>query len=155
METLLLKIKIAVLWIFLAVAMSASMVLYFMTPGAIDEIMSGTMEGLQINTGLLFFFSLFWLIPLAMAFLSVTLKDVANRKANIILGIIFTVFYVGHLFMHLMKGSLPLDHLVMCILMIILPALIFWYAWKWPKQKVWVNDLMNRKLVDIKKKFWV
>ena len=36
---MLLKIKIAVLWIFLAVAMSASMILWFMAPGAIDEIM--------------------------------------------------------------------------------------------------------------------
>jgi len=135
METLLLKIRIAILWIFLAVAMSASMILWFMAPGAIDEIMSGMAEGMQISTGLLLFFLLFWLIPLAMAFLSVTLKDVANRKANIILGIIFTIFYIGHLFMHLIKGSLPLDHLVMCILMIILPALIFWYARKWPKQE--------------------
>ncbi|GAG61794.1 unnamed protein product, partial [marine sediment metagenome] len=30
METLLLKIRIAILWIFLAVAMSASMILWFM-----------------------------------------------------------------------------------------------------------------------------
>ena len=103
-------------------------------PGGIDEIMSGMAEGMQISTGLLLFFLLFWLIPLAMAFLSVTLKDLANRKANIILGIIFTVFYIGHLFMHLTRGSLPLDHLVMCVLMILLPALILWYAWKWPKQ---------------------
>jgi len=136
METLLLKIKIAVLWIFLAVAMSASRILWFMAPGTIDEIMSGMAEGMQISTGLLLFFALPWLIPLAMAFLSVTLKDLANRKANIILGIIFTVFYIGHLFMHIIQGKLPFDHLVMCILMIILPALIFWYAWKWPKKEV-------------------
>ncbi len=148
MEILLLKIRIAVLWIFMAVAMSASMVLWFMGPGAIDEIMSGTMEGLRITTGLLLFFSLFWLIPLAMAFLSITLKDVANRKVNIILGIIFAVFYIGHLFMHLIKGPLTILIVLMCILMIILPVLIFWYAWKWPKQKVWIIDLMNRKLLD-------
>ncbi|GAH16872.1 unnamed protein product, partial [marine sediment metagenome] len=46
METLLLKIRIAILWIFLAVAMSASMILWFMAPGAIDEIMSGMAEGM-------------------------------------------------------------------------------------------------------------
>lgn len=135
METLLLKIRIAILWIFLAVAMSASMILWFMGPGAIDEIMSGMAEGMQISTGLLLFFLLFWLIPLIMAFLSVTLRDVVNRKVNIILGIIFIVFYIGHLFMHLIKGPLPLEHLVTCVLMILLPALIFWYACKWPKQK--------------------
>lgn len=136
MEILLLKIRIAVLWIFLAVAMSASMILWFMAPGAIDEIMSGMAEGMQISTGLLLFFLLFWLIPLAMAFLSITLKDLANRKANIILGIIFTVFYIGHLFMHLIKGPLTILIVLMCVLMILLPALIFWYAWKWPKKEV-------------------
>ena len=132
MENLLLKVRIAVLWIFLAVAMSASMILYFMEPGAIEEVMTGIMEGLKINSGTIIFFSLFWLIPMAMAFLSVTLQDMINRKINIILGIIFTVFYIVHLFMHLMRGELPLDHLIMCLLMILLPALILWYALKWP-----------------------
>ena len=132
MENLLLKVRIAVLWIFLAVAMSASMILYFMEPGAIEEIMTGIMEGLKINSGTIIFFSLFWLIPMAMAFLSVTLQDMINRKINIILGIIFTIFYIGHLFMHLMRGELPLDHLIMCLLMILLPVLILWYALKWP-----------------------
>jgi len=70
MEILLLKIRIAVLWIFLAVATSASMILWFMATGGIDEIMSGMAEGMQISTGLLLFFLLFWLIPLAMAFLT-------------------------------------------------------------------------------------
>lgn len=132
MENLLLKVRIAVLWIFLAVAMSASMILYFMEPGAIEEVMTGIMEGLNINSGTIIFFSLFWLIPMAMAFLSVTLQDMINRKINIILGIIFTIFYIVHLFMHLMRGELPLDHLIMCLLMILLPALILWYALKWP-----------------------
>jgi len=136
METLLLKIRIAVLWIFMAVAMSASMVLWFMRPGAINEIMSGMMEGMSISTGLLLFFALFWLIPLIMSFLSVTLSDNVNRKANIILGAIFTIFYIGHLFMHLVRGPLTILILLMCILMILPPALIFRYAWKWPKQKV-------------------
>jgi len=112
--------------------MSASMILYFMGPGAIEEVMTGIMEGLKITSGIILFFSFFWLIPMAMAFLSVTLQDSINRKINIILGIIFTVFYIGHLLMHFMRGELPLDHLIMCLLMILLPALILWYALKWP-----------------------
>ena len=132
MENVLFKIRIAVLWIFLAVAMSASMILSFMGPGTIEKVMAGTMEGLKLTSGIIIFFSLFWLIPMAMAFLSVTLQDSINRKINIILGIIFTVFYIGHLLMHLMQGKLPVDHLVMCLLMILLPVLILWYALKWP-----------------------
>jgi len=55
-----------------------------------------------------------------------------NSKMNIILSIIFIIFYIGHLFMHLMKGELSVNHLIMCLLMIVLPALILWYALKWP-----------------------
>ena len=52
--------------------------------------MAGEMEGMQISEGLLVFFGMFWLVPLIMAVLSVTLKDTANRRTNLVLGIIFT-----------------------------------------------------------------
>ena len=116
-----------------------------MEPGAIEKIMTEIMEGLKINSGRIIFFSLFWLIPMAMAFLSVTLQDMINRKINIILGIIFTIFYIGHLFMHLMRWELPLDHLIMCLLMILLPVLILWYALKWPIVQKYENYLMQLK----------
>jgi len=74
MENLLLKIRVAVLWIFLAVAMSTSMILSLMGLGVIEEIMDGSMEGLKITSGTIMFFSLFWLIPMAMAFLSLRFR---------------------------------------------------------------------------------
>lgn len=40
MENLALKIRIAVLWIFMAVGMSAAMLLALMMPDVIDEIRS-------------------------------------------------------------------------------------------------------------------
>jgi len=135
MESLTLKVRIAVLWLLLAVAMSASMVLGFMEPGIIEEIMAGEIEGWQISAGLLLFFALFWLIPLTMAFLSVTLKDSPNRRTNIILGIIFTVWNIFHLLSHLVQGQLPLNHLVIGLWTIVVAALIAWHAWKWPKQE--------------------
>jgi hypothetical protein len=38
-----------------------------------------------------------WLIPLVMAFLSVTLKDLANRRVNLVIGGIFTLLSIIHL----------------------------------------------------------
>jgi hypothetical protein len=134
-EILRLKVRLSVLWICLAVAMSASMLLALLGPGVIDEIMEGQMEGWQITAGLLSFFTLFWLIPLAMAFLSVTLRDNADRWANLVAGIVFTVFYIGHLLGHLMQGQLALNHLILGLAQIVLAALICWYAWRWPKQE--------------------
>jgi hypothetical protein len=111
------------------------MVLALVHPGVVEEIMSREMEGFQISDGLLAFFALFWLIPLAMAFLSVTLKDAANRWTNIVLGAIFTIFNIFHLLGHAIQGQLPLDHLLVGLVTIVVAALVVWYAWGWPKQE--------------------
>jgi len=128
MEILRWKTRIAVLWLFMAVAMSAHGVLSFMEPGAIEKV--GEMA---MGPGMLLFVSLFWWVPLVMAVLSVTLKDVANRWTNFILGIIFTILNIFHLTEHLAEPSVH-QLLIVCST-IVVTALIAWYAWKWPKQE--------------------
>ena len=130
MENLTLKIRISVLWLFMAVAMSAHSALALFDPDVIEEITSGKME---ISAGMFVFMALFWLVPLAMAFLSVTLKDSANRWTNIILGIVFTALNIFHLTEHLAE---PSAHQLLIIgSTVVVTALIVWYAWKWPKQE--------------------
>ncbi len=95
MEILRWKTRIAVLWLFTAVAMSAHMVLSVFEPGVIELITAGKA---QLDEPAFIFSALFaWLIPLAMAYLSLTLQDSANRWANIILGIVVTAVNISHL----------------------------------------------------------
>jgi len=130
MEILRWKIRISVLWIFMAVAMSAHSVLAFMEPGAIEEIAE-----MAMGPGMMLFMALFWWVPLVMAFLSVTLKDLANRWANMVLGIVFTLLNIWHLIMHLAEA--PSVHQILIIgSTVVVTALIAWYALKWPKQEV-------------------
>ena len=76
-----------------------------------------------------------------MAFLSVTLKDLASRWANIILGIILTVVNIFHLLFeqldqpsfHMAQTSI--HQLLLNISTVVVTALIVWYAWRWPKQE--------------------
>jgi len=133
MEELTLKVKIAVLWIFLAVGMSATMLLLLMAPGTIEEVIAGEMGGMKISEGVLFMFSLFWLVPLAMAFFSVILKRAANRVLNIALGLFFAVFYIVDMSGHISRGELFFTHLVVGGVGVIVAALIFLYALRWPK----------------------
>jgi len=124
------KIRISVLWIFMAVAMSAHSVLTFMEPGAIEKIISGEMA---MGPGMFLFMAIFWWVPLVMAVLSVTLKDLANRWTNMILGIVFTALNIFHLIEHLAD---PSAHQILIIgSTVVVTALIFWYALKWPKQE--------------------
>lgn len=128
MEILRWKTRIAVLWIFMAVAMAAHSILYFMEPGAVAEV-----EGMQLSAGMLMFMALFWWVPLVMAVLSLTLKDSANRWVNFVLGIVFTILSIVHLTEHFAS---PSAHQILIIgSTVVVAAFIAWFAWKWPKQQ--------------------
>lgn len=131
MEVLRWKIRISVLWIFMAVAMSAHAVLSLFEPDIIEQITSGEME---MSTLMWLFMSLFWIVPLVMAYLSMTLKDLANRWVNLILSIIFTVLNIFHLIEHLAEPSV---HQILIIgSTVVVTALIILYALTWPKEEV-------------------
>ena len=128
MEILRWKTRIAVLWVFMAVAMSAHSIVYFLEPGAIAEI-----EAMQLSAGMLLFMALFWWVPLVMAVLSLTLKDSANRWANFVLGVVFTILNIVHLTEHLAQ---PSAHQILLIgSTVVVTGLIAWFAWRWPKQQ--------------------
>jgi hypothetical protein len=131
MEKLALKIRLAVLWLFVAVAMSANTILYFVVPGAIDKIRAGEVVGMQATPELLLVMAItyFW-VPLVMAVLSLTLRDRGNRLANIVLGIFYSVFIVFELVMNIVTVAYPYL-ILMDISAIVISALIAWYAWKW------------------------
>jgi len=141
MENLTLKIRIAVLWLFMAVAMSAHSVLSFIDRGVVEQ-----MWEMEIGPEMLLLMALFWFVPLVMAFLSVTLKDSANRWANMILGVVFTVLNIFHF---TEASALGIHQILIIGSTVVVTALIVWYAWKWPKQShssrskySWRDDLM-------------
>ena len=130
METLRWKARIAVLWVLMAVAMSAHSTFAFMDPGAMEKL---TEELAAAGPGMMIFMALFWLVPLWLAFMSLTVKGSANRWVNFILGIIFTILNLWHFIEHLAPPS-PTQILIVGST-VVATALIAWYAWKWPKQE--------------------
>ena len=128
MERLTWKVRISVLWLFMAVAMSAHSILAFMDPAAMEEL--GEM---QMSAGMFVFMALFWLIPMWLAFLSMTLKGSSNRWVNFILGIIFTILSIWHFIGHLAQPSA--EQILIIGSTVVAAALIAWYSWKWPKEE--------------------
>jgi len=126
------KIKISVLWLFYDVAFLVDMVLGFMEPGAIEQVMAGEIGGTEIGPELLLLFAIVLLVPLVMAFLSLTLKDSVNRWANIILGLVFTGLMVIALVELLAQPAAY--SILLTLSKVVAGALIVWYAWK-SKQK--------------------
>ena len=73
------------------------LVLEFMEQGVMQGIIAGDMKGLQLGPETLLFYAVSLLIPLVMAFMSLTLKDLLNRWANIIMGVFYTGLYLSDL----------------------------------------------------------
>ena len=126
------KIKISVLWLFTIVAGLASGLLALMEPGVIEQIMTGEVEGMKIGPEFLLLFAILMLVPLVMAFLSLTLKDSTNRWANIIVGIVWIILGLTDLPTYLAEPSAYA--ILMWLSGLVATALIVWYAWK-SKQK--------------------
>jgi len=131
-DSTLHKVRISVLWLFSEVAFMGIMVLTFLKPGIIEQIISGEIEGSKIGQELLVFYAFFVLFPLVMAFLSVTLKDSINRWANMVMGTVAVVLSFVGLSEQIAD---PYAYAVLIwIAKIVVDALIVWYAYKWPKK---------------------
>jgi len=128
MEVLRWKTRIAVLWVLMAVAMSAHSIMATIEAGGFEKIAE---ETAGMGAGMLVFMALFWLIPLWLAFVSLTVSGSANRWVNFILGIIFTILNIWHLIEHLAPPSVV--QILIVGSTVVATALIAWYAWKWPE----------------------
>jgi hypothetical protein len=129
------KIKISVLWLIYGVAVLAEAILGYLELGVIEQVIAGEIEGMQITPEVLLVFAIIFLIPLVLAFLSLTLKDSINRWLNIIAGIVLAVFGLMGPVEYLAKQSVYSAYVILFgIVLVVASALIVWYAWK-SKQK--------------------
>jgi len=134
-EPLLWRIRVAVPWVIVAVGMSAGTLLGLASPGTLGEVTAGRLGDMEITAGLLILLALFWFVPLAMAFLTLVLRDpVINRYANAGVGVVVTGMWARDLIEHLVVGGGEFSGGPLVALATIVAGLaILWHAWKWPK----------------------
>ena len=104
----------------------------FHDPVALKELVAGT-SAVPVTNELLLVMSIIFAVPIFMSFLSLTLKDKANRWANLIIGIFFVVFELVFLIFIYLPGAVY--EIFWGIAYLVFAALVVWYAWKWPKQE--------------------
>ncbi len=126
------RIRIAILWVFFAVGMSAVVLLILMAPGNLPQIMEGRFGDEEITAGTLIFMALFWLVPLIMAFLTMVLKDRVNRYANAGMGVVLTAMWTWDLVEQLVAAEEFSGEPLVVGAMIVAGLTILWHAWKWP-----------------------
>ncbi len=126
------KIKLAGLWAAVMFLYVYGDILGIMKPGHLEELIAGKgVGGIQLTQVVLLGIAIIMAIPGVMVFLSLALKAKANRWANIILGIVYTVIMLVTM---LLPGAWAY-YIFLGIIEMALTVLIVWYAWKWPKQE--------------------
>ena len=124
------KIKLSALWISMMLLYIYADILSLFRPGQVEEMLAGKMGPFPATQGSLLTASILMMIPAVMVFLSLTLKPKANRWANIILGVLYTLVNVSNL-----VGETWAYYILFGIVEIVLTILIVWHAWKWPTQE--------------------
>ncbi len=105
MDALLFRTRVSVLWIAVAGAMSASLVLLVIEPGVVEDLLVGEIEGETLTSGMVFFMAAFGIAPLVMAVASLFLGHRINLWVNLFAGLAFGLFGVFAVVSHLAAGD--------------------------------------------------
>jgi hypothetical protein len=122
------KLKLSALWAGMMFLYVYADVLSLFRPGQLDEVMRGLMGPFRVSQVSLLIASVVVIVPAIMIALSLILEPAANRRANVVLGALFTLINIGNLI-----GETWIYYLLFGTLEIVLTSLIVLYAWKWPK----------------------
>ena len=138
METLRWKVRIALLGIIAAVSMSAHMILITFDAAAVKSANEWAASAGQADWVVT---TLFWLGPLWLAFVVMTLQGKSGRWVTLVAATLLTILNVWHFFICavplLPGGPYPhptAHHILLVGSSVVATALIVWYAWNWPKQ---------------------
>ena len=136
MELLRCKARLSVLWVTMAVGTVSSMFLALLAPGTIEDVIAGQWGGMELNEGSMIVYSLFFIIPLVVAILCLTLSGSANRWMNFILGIIWVLWFIFEIVLHATTiEAVPIAIWLMIIVGTVISAYIVYLALKLPKQE--------------------
>jgi hypothetical protein len=115
MDALLFRTRVTTLWLAVAIAATASFLLYVFMPGALEELLAGEMEGETLTDANLFLLAAFVVIPLVMAGVALLVSDRVNRYANLIAGAAYGLFAVFAVVSHVLESGFNV-HVLMAAL---------------------------------------
>jgi len=122
------KVILSTLWIFAMFNYIYADILTFFEPGMLEELMTGSVGGIQFTQGFLLGAAVLMETAIVMVLLSRVLKYRANRLANIIAGVLHTAAVFSSMFV----GSPPALHYIFFgTIEMVCTLFIVWYAWTW------------------------
>lgn len=127
------KLRISVLWIFVAICQLTGLALLMFQPGAIRGLMAGELWGANTHSAEVQIITASYALgPMVMAYLTLVLTDAASRWTNAVLGAVTAAS--GFFGLIGQPGGTPAGANFAVIVAILAALLIVWHAWKWPRE---------------------
>jgi hypothetical protein len=117
-----IRIKLSVLWVVLMLTYLLGDVLRIFS----GDFQPGEVQGMQVGQAAYLGMAALMVLPIVMAFLSLTLKQPVNRWTNIVLAVVFFLVNVVGL------PTYPswYDRFLI-VVGLVFNVLTVWYAWRW------------------------
>lgn len=119
------RAKLTALWLFVFLNMIFRDLHQLGHPGFIEEMMSGTVNGVQVTDGLLLIGGIMIAVPLLIIPLTQFLGAKASRVANLCIGVLHIVITIG------VNNAPDLDDVFFVAIEITALLLILQQAWSW------------------------
>ena len=126
-STLEMKLKLLALWALVLFTIYFFDFHHVVTPGTIEEIQSGVVNGYELTEIMLFIAALVHIIPVLMVYLPLVLTPHVSKWVNIIAAALYIFFNVT-------DGPTDLDHILFRTVIVIALIKVIWYAWKLPQE---------------------
>ncbi len=123
MNASLLRIRIAVLWVATAVAASAALLLYFVVPGAVEDLAVGEMEGEALTDLPGWMFAGLIGIAIVMSAVTLLVTERWGHYANAVVGALLGLFATFGVISHLSLGEFN-GHVLMAMVAGLLAFLV-------------------------------
>ena len=118
------RARLSAAWVFVMLNMVFADILSFMSPGALQQILAGNAEGIQITPGFLLVAAVVAQVPISMVLLSLLLPQRTARWANIAAAVVTVAFVLG-------MGSVTPHYVFIAALETLGCLAIAWWSWTW------------------------
>ena len=128
------RIILSALWAARMLSSIHGDVVRMLQPGMLEEMIAGT-TAVTVTNELLLVMSIIMAVPIFMSVLSLTLREKANRRVNLGIGIFFVAFDFIFLCLTIFVWAFSATETFWAITYVVFTSLVVWFAWKWPKKE--------------------
>ena len=124
------RARLSTMWIFVMLNIVVADIFSFISPGFLQQVLTGHAGGVQVTEGFLLAAAVVIEIPIAMVLLSRLLPYRLNRWLNIVAALVTIAYVIG-------GGSTKPHYLFFATVEVVCCLFIVWIAWRWsPPEEV-------------------